>query len=516
MINAAQLNGLLKPPEKETVEQMFLRLYELVDVVYNAASPVEEGQGKIDLAKRAGDAVVPLVVKLQEQYKEQETRVAEQDDTIRKFRDELIQKDIELKRAYTNMEQDMESDSSQESSKNEGQYPLNSVPLSARMGDRGVHEESVENIANDAFQFGRFESDPGNSNNIITITMPTDDDSEKIQSRRPSLEAEMGPETQPSPTSSEASQSELAPHQYQRTLSEESLPQQAYDMTFPSSRGTFRRPGPVYETIPNSHTKPKSNQKTYSGEDLAAEEGDTTLSSQESNDAIGKPGNSGGGTKADKSLPEVLKQRSHPKSATPKTGNDSPYTFSAYIQGLQSPEPHPPWSRPKFLQQRKYGKSIIFHGLEWLLYTSMRLGWDLVSGQLIAWWHLLLFLITAVCRVTMALHLFTSGTGILESFHLPKLPVFIVPRLSWCIIATQVMFFTCLMSFLAWRRELDILLQANGLSRRYMLDYIYEESRMFLFIGIDKGVFRLGTSEPEKFWSDGNDTLKERMIGLTQ
>ncbi|CAH0039207.1 unnamed protein product [Clonostachys solani] len=483
MTDMAELDEMLEPPQRESVDEMFLRLLKLVDLLYNEASPVEGNEGMVDFALQTGNAIVPLVRTLREQFDEQKARITKQDTAIGKLGDALAQKEIELKIAYAKMEEAAKSNSSQESSEDEEQHALNNLTLSTWIADQAVYKENVDNITRDAFQYGRFEPDTGNPNNLIN-------NSENNQSRRPSFEAGMEAENQPSPDSSEASQPAI--NQFGRTSSEESLPQQAYDMTFPSSRGTFIRPGPVYERILAPRTKPMSTQKISSGGLLTAEEGDTTLCSQGSNDVI-----------ADK-------KGSSQNPATPWAENDSAHGFFAYIQGLQSTGPQPHESTPKFLQSRKYGKFIILDVLEWSLYTLLRAGGDLISGQLLAWWHLLLFLITTV------LHLFASGTCSLDPFHLPKPLVFIVPRLSWCIIATQVMFFTCLMSFLAWRRELDLLLQANGLSRRYMLDYIYEESRLILFIGIDKGVFRLGTSEPENFWRSGNDTMNERIIGLTQ
>ncbi|CAI6093955.1 unnamed protein product [Clonostachys chloroleuca] len=486
-----ELLELVELPEHESGHEMLMRLLKLVELLYNVATPAEGGEAEVNLALRAGNAIVPLVGRIREQFDEQMARIIEQDTTIVKLNDDLVRVNVELQRSYLNMPvKKVESDSSQQSSgkeEEEGLYAPNSAHLSTWIGNQGVYKENVETITHDAFQYGQFVSNPTSPAKAVTMAMPTADDSEKVQSRQPG----MGADNQPSPASSEANQSGQA---IQRTSSEESLPHQAYDMTFPSGRGTFRRPGPVYERIPALRTK--LNHKICSGEILTAEEGDATLCSQESNDVTEEASKSGGGNKADK------------KGSGPRAENDSAYAFAAYIQGLQSTDPQPLWPTQKFLQPRKYGKFIILDVLEWAFYTFLRVVWDLISGQLIAWWHLLLFLITT------ALHLLTFGTGLLDAFHLPKIPVFIVPRLSWCIIVTQVMFLTCLMAFLDWRRELDILLQANGLSRRYMLDYIYEESRMILFIGIDKGMFRLGVSEPETFWSRENDT--KRIIGLTQ
>ncbi|CAH0017719.1 unnamed protein product [Clonostachys rhizophaga] len=494
MADREELNELLELvelPEHESGHEMLMRLLKLVELLYNVATPAEGGEAEVSLALRAGNAIVPLVGKIREQFDEQMARIVEQDTTIVKLNDDLVRVNVELQRSYMTLpEKKVESDNSQQSSgkeEEEGLYAPNSAHLSTWIGNQGVYKENVETITHDAFQYGQFVSNPASPAKVVTMSMPTADDSGKVQSRQPG----MGADNQPSPASSEANQSGQA---IQRTSSEESLPQQAYDMTFPSGRGTFIRPGPVYERIPALRTK--LNHKFSSGEILTAEEGDATLCIQGSNDGTAEASNSGGGNKAEK------------KGSGPRVGNDSTYGFAAYMQGLQSTDPQPLWPTPKFLQPRKYGKFIIFDVLEWAFYTLLRVVWDLISGQLIAWWHLLLFLITT------ALHLFTFGTGLLDAFHLPKLPVYIVPRLSWCIIVTQVMFLTCLMAFLDWRRELDILLQANGLSRRYMLDYIYEESRMILFIGIEKGVFRLGISEPETFWRSENDT--QRIIGLTQ
>ncbi|CAG9940788.1 unnamed protein product [Clonostachys rosea f. rosea IK726] len=484
-----ELLELVELPEHESGHEMLMRLLKLVELLYNVATPAEGGEAEVDLALRAANAIVPLVGKIREQFDEQMVRIIEQDTTIAKLNDNLLQKGIELQRALLNVTgKKVESGSSHHSSQKEEEeeeeeeerlYAPKSAHLSTWIGNQGVYKENVETITHDACQYGQFVSNPATPTKAVTMAMPTADDSEKVQSRQPG----MGADNQPSPGSSEADQSGQA---IQRTSSEESLPQQAYDMTFPSGRGSFIRPGPVYERMPAPRTKP--TQKISSGENLTAEERDATLCSQGSNDVTAEAGKKGSG---------------------PRAENDSAYGFAAYIQGLQSTDPQPLWATPKFLQVRKRGKFVIFDVLEWAFYTLLRVVWDLISGQLIAWWHLLIFLITTV------LHLFTFGTGLLDAFHLPKLPVFIVPRLSWCIIATQVMFLTCLMAFLEWRRELDILLQANGLSRRYMLDYIYEESRMILFIGIDKGVFRLGISEPENLWRSENETMRESIIGLT-
>ncbi|CAG9995786.1 unnamed protein product [Clonostachys byssicola] len=459
-------------PEHESGHEMLLKLLELVESLHNVATPVPGGEGEVDLALQAANEIVPLVGKIREHFDEQMARITEQDATIVKLNGDLAEARLELQNAYMDMAvKKVESGSSQqpgqkeeeEEEEEEGLYAPNGAHLKAWVVDQAVYKENPKSITHDAFQYGHFVSNPASPTKAVTMAMPTADGLENIQSR-----LEKGAGNQPLPGSSGAGQSGQA---IQRTSSEESLPHQAFDMTFPSGRGTFRRPGPVYERMPPPRIK--LAQRISSGEDSSAE--------------------------ASKSGEGDM------KGSVPLAENDSAYGFAAYIQGLQSTDPQPLWPASKFLRPRKYGKFIIFDILEWTLYTLFRAAWDLIPGQLIAWWHLLLFLITTV------LYLFT---GLLDPLDLPKVPVLIVPRLSWSILANQAMCLTYLMSFLACRRELDILLQANGLSRRYMLDYVYEESRMILFIGIDKGMFRWGTVEPENFWGSGNDT--ERFIGLTQ
>jgi hypothetical protein len=105
-----------------------------------------------------------------------------------------------------------------------------------------------------------------------------------------------------------------------------------------------------------------------------------------------------------------------------------------------------------------------------------------IRFQVFAWWRAFVYVVVAFLRIC---RLFRAGRVMIGRLNLDSVLLMPFPSGSAIIVATHCIWIACAQMFVACWRERQIWLEGNGLTRKYMLEYIHQYHSSWILLGVD-------------------------------